>query len=285
MSNLLLSIGHMNISDSIPLFLDLLMALVLIPVISLIILGFCGRLIQRLFAYDFGPKFQVLIGGIGAGLHELLQFGTALITGHTLRYTHSVVLACIKRGDSLMNIDHYWKSGNIFQETGDFFVGVVPLYALSGIIIMWQTLLCGGNPFVASIRDTPISDYMHPSELLSICSTDFHTAFSGASLLFIIFLIGIIELASSGYNFSVNECGYTARGLILWACVQVILCMVITLTGFAPQVESYLAIIANYGIFITMRGIFYLIVIGILLLPFAFLNKMGSKIHYLFHRG
>lgn len=271
MLNLLVGL---NLNQMLKLFILLLLAIDVVPIFGLAIVSFFGRKVQSLFNYDFGPRWQMYIGGIGAFIHEMLQIVVAFFTGHTMSVPHSVVINCFKHHDDLTDIDHYWDSRNFIQETGDFLVGVVPFYILSLLIYYIQKFLLG-DPWNSVSSSVNLSTYLHPMNLWGICKNDFFTAFSGLNASGILFIILIVLLVSSGYNFSIDECSYATRGVIFWSLFQVVVTVVITIAGLTSSAMNILNTLMSFGFFISTRALFYLLVVAVIMLPFAIINKIG----------
>lgn len=126
-----------------PIFLAISFAI--IPLITAILTSFIGGLSKRFLVNNFGDNSQLIVGGVGVVLHELGHGIFAVIFGHKI--THIKLLDFhFKNSTTLGSVEREWDTHSVYQQIGNFFIGIAPYYICSTVLFVIQSLLIK-NPF------------------------------------------------------------------------------------------------------------------------------------------
>ncbi len=120
-SSLLSYLGHVLVNTGLQvgiLFAPLLVMALLMNLIS----GILTNIGVRIFGYH---GFVYVFKWLGTSIHELGHAFFAILFGHRIKRIR--LFDPKATGGSFGFVEHTWKKGNIYQETGNFFIGIGPV--------------------------------------------------------------------------------------------------------------------------------------------------------------
>lgn len=103
------------------------------------ILGIFRNKAIRNFQRSFGFKSVMVTGFIGVPVHELSHAIIAIIFGHKI--TKIKLLQRPDEGGVLGYVNHSYNKNNIYQQIGNFFIGIAPIFGGSLCIILAMKFL------------------------------------------------------------------------------------------------------------------------------------------------
>lgn len=115
----------------------LLLVLITPFVIFALLIHFLERLVQTRLASRFGWKAVLWTGWLGTPIHELSHWVLCKAFRH--KVLEMALFEPDIRSGRLGFVRHSWKSGNWFQEVGNFFIGLAPLVGGSLVLagLLW----------------------------------------------------------------------------------------------------------------------------------------------------
>ncbi|MHC1683624.1 MAG: hypothetical protein AB6733_11800 [Clostridiaceae bacterium] len=120
------------------LFRTLIEAFYLVGIVIIIglILGVLRNSTIRNFQRSFGVKAVMITGFIGVPIHEISHWLAALLFGH--KVTEVKLLQRPDENGVMGYVRHSYNRNSIYQQVGNFFIGIAPIFggALSIIAIM-----------------------------------------------------------------------------------------------------------------------------------------------------
>lgn len=176
-----------------------------------LLLGFLRTASMNNYQKRFGEKAVFVTGIVGVPVHELSHYILAKLFGHKVT---EVKLFQMKDGDGTLGyVNHAYNPMNLYQQIGNFFIGVAPILCGSLVIILLLKFfvpdslnlmngamsLKGSMGFLKSIFT--LDNFKRPEFYLflylvfSICShislskADIKGAFIGVIFMFIILLV------------------------------------------------------------------------------------------------
>jgi hypothetical protein len=117
--------------------------------VLMFLLNFSAGLSARMSVRFWGKNLYLYgFAWFGCSVHELSHAFFALIFGHKIR--EIALFRPHSNGESMGHVSHSFNKKNIYQKSGNFFIGIGPLLT-GGIVLYFSTLLL----FRFSISDQP----------------------------------------------------------------------------------------------------------------------------------
>ncbi|PLS09441.1 hypothetical protein [Neobacillus cucumis] len=132
--NTLLSFLHILLIS----FLEMLYLVGVIIVIGLI-LGALERISNSYLIRAFGPKGVMVTAWIGTPIHEIGHLLQCFIWGH--RVSRVKLLQFNHPAGILGYVEHHYNPNSIYQQIGNFFIGLGPIFSGIGSLILGMYLL------------------------------------------------------------------------------------------------------------------------------------------------
>lgn len=108
-------------------------------------LGLMERFSNRFLIQALGPRAAVLTAWIGTPIHEIGHLLMCFVWGH--RVTR-VKLLQLNRPDGILGyVEHQYNRNSIYQQVGNFFIGMGPLFSGIGSLIFSMYLLVPDSYF------------------------------------------------------------------------------------------------------------------------------------------
>lgn len=206
--------------------LIILMALTLIvmPLVTAELLRVIGNYTKNKLVNSFGINSQIGFGGLGVITHELAHLITAKIFFHKITHFSLLEPRQYKYTGNLGYVEHCWNRNNIYEDLGNFFIGIAPCYVCSevlwlihGFLFSDQSLSYSNNYTVSSAIQTAFNNIAHP--------------FGPVGWKLLLYVILVVMIASTGYGLSNEDMNGTWQGLIYWLLFTIIMYVFIILTG------------------------------------------------------
>lgn len=122
---------------------------------SIVVFGLLIYIINRLFYANFGAHGRAVCyatGFIGTPVHELSHAAMCLLFGHRIT---EIRLFRISDDGTLGYVSHTYNRRNVYQQIGNFFIGVAPILCISAILYGFAYLLLPS--FTATVSETSAS--------------------------------------------------------------------------------------------------------------------------------
>jgi hypothetical protein len=104
-----------------------------------LILGFLRKHTLRNFQRSFGSKILMITGVIGVPIHELSHAVIALLFGHKI--TKIKFLQKPDENGVMGYVSHSYNKRNIYQQAGNFFIGIAPIFGATFVILALLRLM------------------------------------------------------------------------------------------------------------------------------------------------
>jgi hypothetical protein len=116
------------------------------------LLGLLERISNRFLIQALGHKGVLITAWIGTPIHELGHLLMCFVWGHRVS---RVRLLQLKSTDGILGfVEHQYNPNSLYQQIGNFFIGLGPLFSGIGSIILGMYLLVphSYNAFISQIR-------------------------------------------------------------------------------------------------------------------------------------
>ncbi len=231
---------------------ELLYLLAVIMIIGLI-LGVMERYSNSYLGRAFGPKAIIATAWIGTPIHEIGHLIQCFIWGH--RVTRFKLLQFNNRNGVLGFVEHQYNPGSMYQQVGNFFIGIGPIFSGIGSLILSMYFLVPHSytAFQSEIHQHMTIDQLDITILktvavsvLVICESLF-TLENFINPQFWLFLIIAISI-SSHIALSKADIQGAAKGLVMIFFVL----LLFNLVSGMLQLDSYRIIVklASYNAYV-----------------------------------
>lgn len=204
--------------------------LLVIPFLFITLLTYINRDTKRYLANGCGINSELYLGWLGIFFHETSHLLVALLFGH-----HITSFRLLKRphpdqttpnGDrdlTLGYVNHTWNQNSWYQNTGNLFIGIAPIFGCSLVLLgLTAWLLPSLFQSILALTTTP----------LSLDWENFREALTGATdpwWHWLIALILAINISVGGFDLSQADFANSKTGLIGFTAVITAITVVLTL--------------------------------------------------------
>lgn len=223
--------------------------LIVIPFSFIALLTYINRNTKHYLANGLGVDSELYLGWLGIFFHETSHLLVALLFGH-----HITAVRLLKRphpdrrdanGDpdlTLGYVNHTWNQRNWYQNTGNLFIGIAPIFGctlvLLGLTALFLPTLFSG---IIALTATP----------LSLDWESFREAIVGASdpwWHWLVMLILAMNISVGGFDLSSADFANSQVGLIGFASVLAAITVVLTLfqsaTGWLTGIAAVMVVVS-----------------------------------------
>lgn len=113
-----------------------------------VVLHFFELIISRSFFRTVGYKGILWTAWLGTPVHELSHALFCILFGH--RIDEIKFFTPSRKDDMLGYVSHSWRRTNIYQNTGNFFIGIAPLLVGSVLLLVLLMAMLPGNDHLLS---------------------------------------------------------------------------------------------------------------------------------------
>lgn len=208
--------------------------LLLIPFIFITLLTYINRDTKRYLANGCGVNSELYLGWLGIFCHELSHLLVAVIFGH-----HITGVRLLKRphpdhklanGEAdltLGYVNHTWNQRSWYQNTGNLFIGVAPIFGCSLVLL---GLTAGFLPSVfqgiLALTTTPLNlDWVTFRQALVTGHESWWR--------WLVMLILAVNISVGGFDLSSADFANSKIGLLGFAAVMAAITVILTLVNFA----------------------------------------------------
>lgn len=251
-----------------------------------IIFGFIFNLIEiknnRLLYLSFGEKGLLITGVVGTVVHELSHLVMALIFNHKIIKVELFRPFKYKEDSVLGYVNHTYSTKSIYQQIGNFFIGIAPM--IFGTLIIWILLFIFSdskvNELISSSDINIYLQYFQEFNILKIFqSLVFNTVMILKSILSFnfksIILIFLIYSISSHMTLSTLDLKGSFKGLIFIFFIIFLLTLLSNLLGFNNIFSSLIIfkLTIYTSIFLSLGLIFSLFTLFVSYIIYIFKKK------------
>jgi hypothetical protein len=219
----------------------------------------------RLGARVFGPNtFFYMFMGIGTAVHETGHAVFALIFGHRIKKIE--LFTADPGSESPGSVTHEYSSKNIYQNIGNFFIGIGPVIFGSLFLFMISYLLFGIGFRNLSIVSVSVEAFNDFSSAKAIGMAMFNSFGSYLQIVFtgerstwwkVMLLIYLLYAVGSSISLSPSDISGSASGFVVFLAVLLVFNLATLWTGsFAI---NFFRFISSY-----FSGLYFLIMLSIL---------------------
>lgn len=235
-----------------------IMAFAITPLITAFITSVLGNISKRFLVSNFGDNSQLIVGGVGVVVHELGHGIFALIFGHKITNINLLNFR-YKASDTLGSVEREWNTDSVYQQVGNFFIGIAPYYMCSITLFVIQSVLLKNPLHSVDLSINAIQNDFF-STVKNIMSNDWAMIFHSNPFWVIICIILAIMIGSTGYDLSSSDKLNTLHGLLPYAVVLMIIGIIIELIGFAAQLTPMVWYCLLLSIVFMLKGIIYILI-------------------------
>ena len=223
--------------------------LLAVPFLFIACLTYINRDTKRYLANGCGINSELYVGWIGIFCHELSHLLVALLFGHhitsvrLLKFPHPTKKTATGEPDlTLGYVNHTWTKGNWYQNTGNLFIGIAPIFGCS-LVLLGLTAWLLPNVFnaILSLTTTPLSlDWESFREGLTQSSDPWWH--------WVIMLVLAINISVGGFDLSSADFANSQIGLIgfttIITIVTVVLTVLQTASGWIKGVAAVMLVLS-----------------------------------------
>lgn len=208
--------------------------LLALPFIYIALLTYINRDTKRYLANGCGVNSELYLGWLGIFFHETSHLLVAVLFGHhitgvrLLKRPHPDKLDAQGEPDlTLGYVNHTWNQRNWYQNTGNLFIGIAPIFGCTAVLLGLTALLLP-NLFSGILVLTA-----HP---LALDWESFREALVAASdpwWHWLIMLLVAMNISIGGFDLSSADFANSQTGLIGFTTVVVAITVILTMAGAA----------------------------------------------------
>ncbi|WP_125980329.1 hypothetical protein [Loigolactobacillus iwatensis] len=180
---------------------------IIVPTIFAMILTFFNRSSKQMLVSRFGFRSQIYFGWLGIISHELSHLLVAKLFHHQII---SVKLVSLRPTDATLgHVEHQYNAKSWYQNLGNFFIGIAPIYGCSLILLGLASLI---YPELWSLLrlDWPALDFTQLHQLLwQIIS---HGQYAPWKLL--VYFLLATQIVFGGFDLSHQDFQGSLRGIL-----------------------------------------------------------------------
>lgn len=268
----------LNISSNVQLIILAEVSFVVVPVVTASITALVGRQVTRQMINNFGTKSQLFLGGLGVVIHELAHALFVVIFGHHLTKLKLLDLSYQESGN-LGSVENSWDRRKVWQSLGNFFIGIAPYYAGSLILAGLQSwLLQDPLEFSNFTNVSSWSEVWYESK--SLIGNDFAALFSARWWAVLLYLALLLMISITVYNLSGADLKTVIRGLFPWSLVVLVIAGILLVLQQQDLILNWSLKFTLASILFMLRGLLYLALGMLLLLPFSLRKQRISSKHF-----
>lgn len=218
-----------------------------------LLLGILERYSNRYLVRTFGPRGILVTAWIGTPIHEIGHLVQCFIWGH--RVTKVKLLQLNSPNGVLGYVEHSYNRHSIYQQVGNFFIGLGPIFSGIGSLILSMYFLVPQSyrAFINQIQhyftneEFDLSGLKRVAEAVYVIFKSLFTIENLINPLFWIFLLIAISI-SSHIALSKTDIKGSAKGLLMIFTVLVLFNLIAGLF----QMDSYRLVvkITKYNVYV-----------------------------------
>lgn len=246
---------RLSIGTDLKTTVTYLIAVLGIPVLTVLILTDINRNSKERLAQRFGPKSIVYIGGLGVIVHELSHLIVALLFGHHINGFRLLITDVPDSGGALGYVNHSWNKKNYYQFLGNVLIGTAPVFGCTIVLILLTRFLVPqfyqwGLQYLGDLVGLPVPIHV--------------TVEPGNWLLTIIWAILSINITIGGFDLSDADLKSTLPAFAaLLAIIGLLLFLLVTL-GMAAAIHHYLLTLLTWFVLVMALAFIWSLLVNLL---------------------
>lgn len=251
-----------------------------------IVFGLAFNLLEiknnKLLYLSFGEKGLLITGFVGTIVHELSHLIMALIFNHKIIKVELFRPFKYKEDGVLGYVNHTYNTKSIYQQIGNFFIGIAPM--IFGTLIIWILLFIFSdfnfNDLISFVDINVYLQYIQEFNILKIIqSLVFNTIILLKTILSFDFksviLIFLIYSISSHMTLSILDLKGSFKGLTFAFFIIILLTLVSNILGLKYLFSTFaiLKLTIYTSIFLSLGLIFSLLTLFISYIIYIFKKK------------
>jgi hypothetical protein len=241
-----------NILTNIGLVLGLTIG---VPFLFIFLLSSINHRTKQQIANRFGIGGQIGFGFLGIMIHEASHLLMALVFGHHVDQFRLVRIPTADN-DTLGYVHHTWNNRNLYQNMGNLFIGVAPIFGCC-----LTTLLLAKFTIPEVYQSLIMATHQSFSQMTFMMPT-----FSWPKML--IFLVVAANICIGGFDLSQADFENSKQGFWQAVLFLVLLTLVISVT---PWQESLFSLLYHFTVIIVVISLFNLLISLVMNLMFRFI--------------
>jgi hypothetical protein len=237
-----------------------MIAMMAVPYVTARIASALGHVSKKSLVEGLGPNSQLLVGGLGVSIHEFGHAAMAYLFGHKVTHVQLLNFHYAETG-TLGSVNHSWNDKNLYQQLGNFFIGLAPYYVSSIALYFLQKVLLHYNLNFTQALSTKTLDSNTISSLITSVFDNFAEMFSQASIpMIIVYLILSVMISSTGYDLSKEDFQTVNQGIIPWLVVLFVIATLAVIFNLTNQLVGLLMIVTIFSLLFLIQSLLYILV-------------------------
>jgi hypothetical protein len=236
------------------------LTMTVVPYFTAIIASWLGHVSKKMLVENLGPNSQLAVGGLGVAIHESGHALFALLFGHKITKIQILNFHYADNG-TLGSVEHSWRKNNVYQQLGNFFIGLAPYYMCSIVLYFLQKVLLHNNLELSTVL--PTSGQLQTSVLSDIFNaviSNFTNVFSNTSIIMIIiYLVLSVMIASTGYDLSTEDLHTVNQGIVPWMVVLLVLSLILTIFNMQSFLMAIISVVIVFSVLFLLQAILYIL--------------------------
>ncbi|MGO3399367.1 MAG: hypothetical protein ACTIML_00135 [Lentilactobacillus parabuchneri] len=230
-----------DILTNIGLVLGLLIG---VPFLFIYLLSAINRNTKQQIANRFGVKGQLVFGFLGIIVHEASHLIVALIFGHHVDQFRLIRIPTAEN-ETLGYVHHTWRKQNIYQNMGNLFIGVAPIFGCC------LTTLLLARSFIPEVYQSLIVSTQQSFGQISWLMPSVNW------LSLLIFLVIAANICIGGFDLSSADFENSKQGFWQAILFLVVVTIMISITPFSA---GFFVLLGHFTTMIVVISIFNLVI-------------------------
>lgn len=226
-----------------------------VPFLFIFLLSAINRSTKQQIANQFGTGGQIGFGFLGIMIHEASHLLMALAFGHHVDQFRLVRFPTAENS-TLGYVHHTWNKRNLYQNMGNLFIGVAPIFGCCLSILLLAKFT------IPEVYQSLISSTQQSFSQISFMMPTFNW------LPMIIFLVVAANICIGGFDLSRADFENSKQGF--WQAV-IFLILVTLIISVTPLQDDLLAMLSHFTMMIVVISLFNLVISVIMNLIFRFI--------------
>lgn len=245
----------MSIGTDLKTTVTYLIAVLGVPVLTVVVLTYINRNSKERLAQRFGPKSIVYVGGLGVIVHELSHLLVALLFGHHINRFRLLITDVPDSGGVLGYVNHSWNKKNYYQFLGNALIGTAPIFGCAMVLVLLTRWL------VPQIYQWGLQSL---GNLLGLAISTNITAGPRSWLLIVIWVILSVNITIGGFDLSDADLKSTLPAFAtLLVIIGLLLFLLVTL-GMAVAIRHYLLILLTWFVLVMALSLIWSLLVNLL---------------------
>jgi len=251
--------------------LIVLLSLLGLPALFAWVLTLVNRQSKASLVDRYGMNSQVYLGCLGIIIHELSHLIMAVIFHHSIQSVRLLKLPHLNQANgadddlALGYVNHNWRQASVYQNVGNLFIGVAPIFGCTASLLGLDALLYPGlAQAIFKLADRPFDPDWTGSW------TALTTNFGGWWQLLLLLLLTIL-IVLGGFDLSPADYQNSSLGLTTMLILLTVVTVIFTI--HKPYTAVFMKAVMSFGVTVAMILTYSLVVSVILMLVIKLLPQ------------